>query len=399
MSSGIDSMSTTTDPMMMPSVVVESRGKDSIDDLRLPSGSVAGELFRKPWKFDFFQAVSLLHEFASRCKKSPSSRVGEFCPPSEESVRFTVPHTTAFPTAATSSIDWVADEQRVSMQVNFLGLTGPSGVLPEPYNDRLRDISRTAKHSQRNALRDWLDNFNHRLISLFYSAWTKYRFPIKTRKDLGNDSDHKTEPAGIRVALAAVAGLDRSIVDHCGDTHPSQRIDRDEWLAMAGLLAQRPMNAANLTAALKQCLGVDIRIHQFQGCWLELETPTQLRLGVENHQLGSSAVLGDRVWTRQQRILIEVGPLSADEFARFLPPSESHLADGYLRLRKLVEVFVGPSLEFDIRPILKIDRPLEALLTAAPLGNRLGIDSWIGSPVGKGSADDAVFAGRSESAA
>ena len=33
-----------------------------------------------------------------------------------------------------------------------------------------------AKGPERNALRDWLDLFNHRIVSLFYRAWEKYRF-------------------------------------------------------------------------------------------------------------------------------------------------------------------------------------------------------------------------------
>jgi type VI secretion system protein ImpH len=357
----------------------------AVSDLRLPRGSVADELFRRPWKFDFFQVVSLLQGLAKRDVRGPSASVGEFAQPTEESVRFTVPHSTAFPTATVPTIKWDQDERRASVEVNFAGLTGPSGILPEPYNDRLRDIARAPRHRERNALRDWLDRFNHRLISLFYGAWAKYRFPVSVRSD---------QPADIRTALTSIAGLDRSVTQEPAEPQTRPRIDRDEWLGMAGLLSQRPMNVTNLTAALEACLGVKVNVVEFQGSWLELEDETRLQLGVDHHQLGRNAVIGDRIWSRQQRILIEVGPLAPKEFARFLPPSESHVADGYLRLRELMERFVGPTLQFDIRPRLSIDGPIECKLADEPIGNRLGIDSWLGTPAEGAVASDAIFAGR-----
>lgn len=402
MSTGFESSSLIDATSHFPLPTAESESMvDAFEELRLPKGSIADNLFRTPWKFDFFQTVSLLQDLAEQNQSldEPACRIGQFALPSEECVRFTVPHTTAFPTAAVPQIRWNSQQRRAAVEVNFIGLTGPSGVLPEPYNDRLRDIARSAKHAERGALRDWLDNFNHRLISLFYGAWAKYRFPTKTRSGLKRQNAGRQEPVGIHVALGAIAGLDRSVLDNHTSEEQSPKIDRDEWLGLAGVLAQRPMNVTNLTAALERCLGVDIKIVQFQGCWLDVDQDTQSRLGIENHQLGMNAVLGERIWTRQQRILIEVGPLEPDDFDRFLPPSETNPADGYARLRELVEVFVGSTLQFDIRPILKIRQPMEVELTAEHFGNRLGIDSWLGTPLGIEVAGDAVFAGRSEDAA
>lgn len=134
--------------------------------------------------------------------------------------------------------------------------------------------------------------------------------------------------------------------------------------------------------------------HRFvQGCWLELEPETQFHLGMDSNELGRNAILGERIWNRQQRILIEVGPLSSTEFQRFLPPSDEHVAVGYCRLSDLVRICVGPTLQFDIRPILRIDQPTVIELTSASSKNRLGIDSWLGTPLGACVATDAIFSG------
>ena len=85
-----------------------------------------------------------------------------------------------------------------AMTVTFLGLTGPSGVLPRHYTELLLRLDKDAKGAGKDALRDWLDLFNHRFISLFYRAWEKYRFYIPLRSGAGTP---RPSPTPSRMAL------------------------------------------------------------------------------------------------------------------------------------------------------------------------------------------------------
>src|ERR1039457_222440 len=92
------------------------------------SGStVEAELREEPYLFDFFQAVRLLERLFPA--KSP---VGRFHPPSTEAVRFVANSTLAFPASEVQSLEWPKDGAG-RMKVNFMGLTGPVGVLPLYY--------------------------------------------------------------------------------------------------------------------------------------------------------------------------------------------------------------------------------------------------------------------------
>ena len=51
-----------------------------------------------------------------------------------------------------------------TVTVNFLGMTGPQGALPTHYTQLLLRIAREGRGTERTALRDWLDLFNHRLV-------------------------------------------------------------------------------------------------------------------------------------------------------------------------------------------------------------------------------------------
>ena len=87
---------------------------------------VEQELREIPGRFNFFQAVRLLLRIYS--DRAP---VGQFANPAREALRFGANNSLAFPPSQIHSIQW--EERPPRMLVNFMGLTGPNGVLPYSY--------------------------------------------------------------------------------------------------------------------------------------------------------------------------------------------------------------------------------------------------------------------------
>ena len=83
-----------------------------------------------------------------------------------------------------------------------MGLTGPLGVLPHAYTELLLDRIR----QKDTALRDFLDLFHHRIISLFYQAWEKYRFTIAyERGERDRFSHHLLDLIGLGTRACRIA--------------------------------------------------------------------------------------------------------------------------------------------------------------------------------------------------
>ena len=78
------------------------------------------------------------------------------------------------------------------MVVNFMGLTGPAGVLPLYYTEL---IARAHPRRKIATLLDFFDIFNHRMISLFYQAWEKYRVHVAYER--GERRPLLASPAGL----------------------------------------------------------------------------------------------------------------------------------------------------------------------------------------------------------
>jgi len=361
--------------------------------------STLDELFAQGYAFDFFQAVRLLET------REGVEPVGTDGPPGKEAVRFRAPLGHSFPASAIADLKAPTAERPVpQMTVPFLGLTGPSGVMPRHYTDMLLRLERDSRNPERHALRDWFDLFNHRFVSLFYRAWTKYRFHIPYgRREYRNE-----EPDAFTQTLLSLLGIGQLPLRNRIALHAPA--DPDAWdqsesvvagvpdLALfryAGLLAHRPRNAIGLKAILADYFQVPVDVVQFHGAWLQLDEQDRSQLGPlsGNCGLGQTLVIGERVWDVEGRILLRVGPLNYEQFVELLP-DETPIPErkGFFLLVHLARFYLGPAIEFDVRLELQPGAAPESSLGGlGNPGSRLGWNSWLVSQPPQRVVTDAVF--------
>jgi type VI secretion system protein ImpH len=357
---------------------------------------IARRLFEEPFAFDFFQAVRLLRHLAG----DHGGLV-----PAGRTARFSAHLSLAFPASAIHDLA-AAEEPDAApkMTVTFLGLFGPSGVLPRHYTEMLLRIERDVKGAEKRALRDWLDLFNHRLTALFYAAWEKYRFVLPFERGEA-DRREPEEPDTFTRGLLSLVGLgtrrlrDRIRVDAIEPTGEVRRlaaVDDLGLLRFAGLLSQQHRSAWGLGALLSEYFQVPVAVQEFQGQWLVLDEPSQTRLGVDdwNGDLGLNAVAGDRVWDIQGKFRVRLGPLRFAQFTEFLPdPDPAMSRKAFFLLAQVARLYAGPEFDFDVQLVLEADHVPACVLDDHDAGPRLGWNSWLLSGPHPRDADDAVFDG------
>jgi type VI secretion system protein ImpH len=319
-------------------------------------------LKNEPFKIGFFQAVRLLRRRMPQ-RKAP----GSFVPPAQEAVRFISNPSLAFPAGEIQEIKWPTNaEEPPRMVVNFMGLCSPVGVLPQHYTELIIDRAQ----NKDNGFRDFLDLFNHRLISLFYRAWEKYRFFV---------GYERREEDKLTTMLFSLIGLNTAGLAGRQAVH-------DQSLAFySGLLAQQPRSAQSLTQILADYFQVDVALEQFVGKWVRLPQNTQTCFDDAesvNTQLGGGAVLGDEVCDHQSSVRIKLGPLTRDQYLDFLP---TKTAKAYPALKALLKFFSNDVIDFEIQLILKREEtPALKLGASDHSGLMLGWTTWVkNAPMGR----------------
>jgi type VI secretion system protein ImpH len=344
-----------------------------------PRPPLIERLFKEPERFRFFQAVRLLERESARAAANDSHLerrrpVGEDADPSAEVVRFRALPSLSFPPAEIASLKQ-SEDHGPEMTVTFMGLAGPSGVLPQHYTAA---IIRTVREKSLS-LRDFFDLFNHRLISLFWRAWAKYRLPIAYEHGARRGGDRITD------ALRALAGI--------GGEHLQgrARVGDETLLHYSGHLSHFPRSAAGLGAMLSDYFGRPVRVQQFFGRWLPLAPSERSRLASRERPsgtycaLGVDATLGARVWDVQGSFRLHIGPLSYAQFLGFMPEG-----DDLTRLGELTKLYVGPDLSFDVQLTLKKDE-VPMLRLSGDAAPRLGWNTWLRHEPEWRDRDDAVF--------
>ena len=289
---------------------------------------VVERLQDEPYRFEFAQAVRILER-----ARPTSAPVGSGSVPEREAVRFSSSIGSGFPASEIDRVELGGDEDEPArMAVNFLGLAGHQGPLPESF---VALVQRRSIQKD-NGPRDFLDLFNHRLISLLTRIKRKHSPVLDPRPP------HETHFA--RYLLSAIG---------MGTPGLGQRMSVPDrtLLHYAGLLANRPRSLSALLVILRHYLGAKVSCRPFRGAWYRLSEDQTTVLGRHgrNQRLGRGAVLGTRVWRQDWRFELRIGPVGWSLFRELLPDGRGHQP-----VLALARLHVGHEFDFDVR--LCLDR-------------------------------------------
>ena len=318
----------------------------------MPKKPLNQQLFDEPYRFEFFQAVRLLERIYP--EKSP---IGEGVTPNNEVVRFKNHLSLGFPASQIQAIkeeeNQFTEQSEVEMFVNFMGMLGIVGVLPIHYTELAMNRARYGDHT----FASFMDIFTHRAVSLFFKAWEKYRFPVQYER--GNDSftEYLFDFVGI-----GTAGL-----------HGRMDLDDESLLPYSGLIAQKPHSSGALSQILSDYYGVEVKIKQFFGQWLDLEEESLTRIGKANCSLGLNTIVGTRVWDFQSNFRVVLGPLKFIQFQSFLPKGTA-----YKPMISIIKFMIGHEQEYDVQlKLLAKEVPSCILTTRAVRKPMLGWTTWL----------------------
>lgn len=321
-------------------------------DLNAMEGAaLLARLEAEPHRFTLFAALRLIEQaFAAQ------PRLGESRKASDDAVRLGQVAHLSFAPCDVAEAGTTADG-RFSLGQYAFGVFGPNGALPLHLTELAYDLRRQKEDP---TIVDFVNLFQHRLISLFYRAWAEAEPAV---------SGDRPASDRFRTYVGALIGL---TPDASSDAHPAETVCDDAMLSRAGLFAAQTCSADGLENVLADYFGVPVEIRQFVGAWLEIPADLRCRLGrPDAATLGVNATLGEATWQCQHQFEIVLGPLSRTAFVDFLPG-----ARGLDALTALVRFYTNDEWAWQLRLRLQdVEIPGIALGAGA---SPLGWMSWLG---------------------
>jgi len=319
-------------------------------------------VLREPHELEFFQVlmvVERLHPDGAPLGRQEMRR---------EPARLRPALSLGFPPGDVAGADWLeasdAHPGRLRLTTTFLGLYGSDSPLPCHFTEAL-----LAERDEDQRVREFLDLFHHRLLSLLYRVWKKYRYYVTFVPAADDPISH--------VVRGFLGLATEGLAERVGV--PVVRLFR-----YVGLLAQRPRSATGLRGLLRDFFGdVPFDVEQCVGRWLPIDPADRNRSGQRKCTLGRDFLLGERIYDRSGKFRVKIGPVGYDHYVRFLPPGDE--AAG---LRRLVRFYCGDPLAFDIELTLRGEEVPETPLGGAGLLGRLAWTTWLKA---KPSPDKAVI--------
>jgi len=343
--------------------------------------AVIARLFEDPQRFAWFQAVRLVELWFKRHGK-PGDRTRPRGALVAQYLRFDNSTSFTFPVhqveamaleprpigpgaAALEQAVQASTLEAIHLTPTFMGLLGGHGALPAHYTERIAQYMALEKNEGPRA---FFDTWTNRTLALFYEAWRKHRIELQYEVQ-GKD--------GFLPLVLSLAGLGNDGLRQRLQDAQGGRVLDESLAYFAGTLQQRPASSLQIARVLSDYFGRPVRAEQFVGSWYGVPPGQQTTLGGANAVLGGGALAGDRVWQRDLRMRLVIGPLDRAGLQAFLPGGEAARA-----LHSMVTMLTGTALEYEVQLVLRAEEVHGVQLAGAssepgPNAGRLGWDSYV----------------------
>ncbi|HJZ87856.1 MAG TPA: type VI secretion system baseplate subunit TssG [Polyangia bacterium] len=329
-----------------------------------PPTPTSRDILKEGNTFALFQAIRILERLGG-------PRLGREGPAGDEVVRLRPSLSLAFSPADVELIDKALPPKeapdlpvRWRITTRFLGLYGVTSPLPNYYAEALAQAD-----PESTRVRDFLDLFHHRLLSLLFRAWTRHHYEVEFQTDGSDDLSRR---------LLAWLGINPRVAELL-------EVAPVRLLRYAGLLIGRDRPPRALEIMWAELLDVPIRVRGNMGRWIMIPPDQKALLGVQSMLLGEDFVIGNKTFDVSGKFRVVVGPCDYETFESFLPGGA-----GLQQLHNAVEAALPAPFDYEVEVRLRAEcRPPFRLSTPKP--NRLGYTAWPGHALPASSEDVTVL--------
>ncbi|MGF6213644.1 type VI secretion system baseplate subunit TssG [Comamonas sp. 4034] len=324
-------------------------------------GPVAQMLARNTLPAEALDLFALLRHIDASSK---GAKLGYSHTPREDGVRLGQNPSTLFAPSTIYSIGGTRRDQRPVVKILSFGVFGPNGALPLHLTEYIRE---RLHNNLDSSPADFIDIFHHRLISLFYRAWSDSQSVVQLDQP---GIDKFSFYAGALVGMGFEGSWKRNTIEDSAK------------LYAAGHLLRLTRNPEGLENLLAHYFGTSAGITEFNRTWIRIDESEQTRLSGlgMNNQLGVNAVAGARVQDVQSKFRIALGAMPLSLYESFLPTFRNNR-----KIRDWVRDYIGIELDWDLQLLLA---PEEVPPSKLGGSTRLGWTSWLGERKTRMPADD-----------
>ncbi|WP_198432717.1 type VI secretion system baseplate subunit TssG [Burkholderia ubonensis] len=257
-----------------------------------------------------------------------------------EPVRFRPRPRMGFPAGEVASVefddgsDTFGLDARPTLRTTFMGLYGVDAAVPSHMVDEI-----ALREEGHEVVEAFLDQFNHRFVTLLYRAWKKYRYPESFQPG-GSDAHSRN--------LLSLVGFG------WGDKPKRAGLPDSRMLALLGLLIQRTRTPEGLAGVVALAVPrVSVRVDEFWPVVTSTGRPQPLTSvgGIAGAQengerkgLGGGYVLGKRMAYRGRAVRVTLQPADAQQAQALLPGASLHR-----ELMAFMQLYVGVKADVHLR--------------------------------------------------